>query len=69
MKYKNVFAFTGMPGLICEEDGSFYYQGKFLHKKYRPGQIYIQICKKRYGMRTLRKLAYKTKIEIENFPF
>lgn len=69
MKYKNVYAFRGIKDLICEEDGSFYYKEKLIHKRYRVGQIYLQLDKKRYGINTLRKLAYKIKIKVYDLPF
>lgn len=69
MNYKNVFKFKNIPDLYCEEDGSFYYKEKLIHKRYRVGQIYLQLDKKRFGIKTLRKIAYKAKIEINDLPF
>ena len=61
--------FIGISNLYSDENGNFFYKEKPIKKKWRVGQIYIECNKKRYGMNTLRKLAYKTTIKEEILPF
>jgi hypothetical protein len=55
------FKFKGIENLKCDLKGNFYYLNKPLKKYWRSSQIYIKIENKKYGMKTLRKLAYKVK--------
>ena len=61
------YKFKNISGLRCDIDGNFIYDNIPIKKQWRPGQVFIKISGKRYGMKTLRKLAYK--IECENLPF
>lgn len=59
------YAFTGIPDLRCTSDGIFIHNNISIKKQWRTGQVFINISGKRYGIKTLRKLAYKTQaIEI-----
>lgn len=65
----NVFLFDGVDNLYADKDGNFFYDGKLIKKRWRVGQIYIQVKERRYGMNTLRKLAYSGVLEEEENPF
>ena len=54
------YNFRGIDGLRCSADGEFNYNNTPIKKQWRAGQIFVKIGSKRYGMKTLRKLAYKT---------
>jgi hypothetical protein len=69
MSIENVYLFRGVDGLHSDTDGNFFYNEKAIKKYWRVGQIYIQIKEKRYGIKTLRKLAYKSTKEKEYLPF
>lgn len=58
MNDPNVYQFAGIEGLIFRNGRDF-----LVRKKWRPGQIYIEIEQKRIGMNTLRKIARKTETE------
>ena len=56
---EEIFKFHGIDDLYSDINGNFFYKEKPIKKCYRSGQIYIRFNKKKYGMITLRKLAYK----------
>jgi hypothetical protein len=58
------YNFKGIDKLRCDIDGNFNYNNTPIKKQWREGQIFIKIYNKRYGMKTLRKLAFKVKMEI-----
>lgn len=61
------YKFKNIPNLRCDLKGNFVYKNVPIKLQWRVGQIFIKIEKKRYGVKTLRKLAYK--IKIESLPF
>lgn len=61
------YNFKGIEKLRCDTSGNFNYNNMPVKKQWRPGQIFIKINNKRYGMKTLRKIAYRVKSE--NLPF
>lgn len=69
MKLISVYKFKNINNLYCDFKGNFFYDEKPIKKKWRIGQIYIDINKKRYGMNTLRKLTYKSTIINHELPF
>lgn len=62
-RFKNIY------GLHCDKNGNFFFRNKPIKKRWRKGQIYIEANKKRYGINTLRKLAYKYFFEKDFLPF
>lgn len=69
MNKKSVYLFNGIADLYSDLSGNFFYKNKPIKKHWRPGQIYLQIDKKKYGMNTLRKLAIISEIETDKIPF
>lgn len=69
INYKSVYLFKGIENLYSDENGSFFYNERPIKKKWRVGQVYVEVNKKRYGMNTLRNLAYKSIIKEETLPF
>ncbi len=54
------YQFKGIPNLRCDMAGNFNYKNLPIKKQWRTGQVFIKIENKRYGIKTLRKLAFKT---------
>ena len=54
------YQFKNIPNLRCDLSGNFFYKDEPIKKQWRPGQIFIKIENKRYGIKTLRKVAFKT---------
>jgi len=65
----DVFKFKNINCLYSDINGNFFFNEKPIKKHWRKGQIFIIINKKQIGMKTLRKITYKSKINIEELPF
>ena len=71
MSFKTVFLFKDIPELISDDKGNFTYKGLPCKKVYNSGATQIRCNKFKFskGLKTLRKLAYKSQIIKENLPF
>jgi uncharacterized protein with ACT and thioredoxin-like domain len=54
------YHFKNITGLVCDSSGNFSYNNTPIKKCWRPGQVFLNIKKKRIGIKKLRKLAFKT---------
>jgi len=66
----DIYRFKGIDLFYSDMQGNFYLlNGIPIKKQYHNGRNCIRIKQKRYGLKTLRKLAYKSYIVEENLPF
>lgn len=54
------YQFKGIDGLRCDMKGNFALANEPIKKQWRAGQVFVKVGYRRYGIKTLRKLAYKT---------
>lgn len=66
---ETVYKFKGVDNLHCDLKGNFFYNEKPVRKIYNNGSIAISVNKSKLGLNKLRKLAYKSQIEINECPF
>ena len=64
-----VYKFKGLPDLHCDLTGCFFYKNKPIKKVYNNGSIAVLVGKSKRGVISLRKIAYKSKIEVDICPF
>ena len=57
-----IYLFKNIEKLSCDLKGNFFYDEMPIKKYYRTGQIYLRIEGKRYGLKSLKKLAYKSEL-------
>lgn len=69
MKMIEVFRFKDIEDLYCDMQGNFFYKYKPTKKVYNNGSISIICGKTKKGLISLRKKAYKVKIEKQEIPF
>ncbi len=66
---ETVYKFKGINDIYCDLSGTFFFKDKPVKKVYNNGSIAILCGKSKLGIVKLRKLAYKSEIEIINCPF
>jgi hypothetical protein len=66
---KQIFRFRNVEGLYAEMDGSFHHPEKRVKKVCNNGGLAIQIGRTKYGIKRLRKNAYKDFIDDYKYPF
>lgn len=66
---KDVFRFKGIEDLYCDIEGNFFYKDKPTKKVYNNGTISVMLGKSKKGIISLRKIAYKSKINNDYVPF
>ena len=69
MPIKTVFKFRGIDGLFADEAGNFYFNGRPARKVYNNGSLAVLCGRSKKGIITLRKLAYKCTMEVDDLPF
>ena len=62
MAFDIEYSFKGIDGLICSQDGDFWLNNKPIKKQWRRGQVFVLANKKRYGVKTLKKIVVKNEI-------
>ncbi len=66
---ETVYKFKGVENLYCDLKGDFFYNEKPIRKIYNNGSVSVLVGNSKRGLIKLRKLAYKTQIEIIKCPF
>jgi len=66
---KQIFRFRGIENLYCDMNGNFFFNNKPARKVYNNGTVSVMVGKSKKGIISLRKLAYKSEIIIEQLPF
>ena len=66
---KQIFRFRNVIGLYAEKDGSFHHPDKPVKKVCNNGSLSIQVGSSKYGIKKLRKNAYKDFMEDYISPF
>ena len=66
---ETVYKFKGINDLYCDLSGNFFYKDKHAKKVYNNGSASVLCGRSKLGLIKLRKLAYKTEIEIIKCPF
>lgn len=69
LDFETVYKFKGIESLHCDLKGNFFYNEKPIKKVYNNGSVAVLVGKSKFGLIKLRKLAYKSKIEINECPF
>lgn len=70
MALKTIYRFKGLSELWADENGNFYFKNKPAPKVYNNGSLAVLCGRSKKGIIKLRKLAFKTCVEIdENLPF
>lgn len=69
MIIKQIFRFKGIDNLYCDMSGNFFFNDKPTRIVYNNGTNSVMVGKSKKGIISLRKLAYKSTIQIENLPF
>jgi len=69
LDFEEVYKFNGIDNLHCDLKGNFYFNNKPIKKVYNNGSLSVLIGKSKRGIKTLRKLAYKSTKEKEYSPF
>ena len=69
MATEEVYMFKGIPDLYADKDGNFFYKGAAAKKVYNNGTISVLCGKSKRGLIKLRKLAYKSSMEVSDLPF
>jgi len=64
-----IYKFKDIDNLYCDLNGNFFFNNKPISKIYNNGTLSIRCGKTKKGLKKLRKLAYKSEIEIEVIPF
>ena len=61
--------FKGIEDLYADMDGNFFYKGVPATKVYNNGTISVLCGKSKRGLIKLRRLAYKSSLEVIDLPF
>ena len=69
MEKEEVYKFKGIDDLYANMKGEFFYGGKPARKVYNNGTISVLCGKSKRGLKKLRKMAYKSYIEVADLPF
>ena len=54
-----IYRFTNAPGLYVDMDGNFHHDDKPVKKICNNGSLAIQVGSRKFGIKKLRKTAYK----------
>ena len=66
---KQIFRFRNVIGLYADKDGSFHHPDKSVKKVCNNGSLSVQVGSIKYGIKKLRKNAYKDFMEDYISPF
>lgn len=69
LDFETVYKFKGIENLHCDLKGNFFFNEKPIKKVYNNGSVAVLAGKSKLGLIKLRKLAYKSKIEVNECPF
>lgn len=69
MATEHVHMFKGIPDLYADKEGNFFYKDAPARKVYNNGTISVLCGRSKKGLIKLRKLAYKSAIEVSDLPF